>query len=118
MTSRLHELAGLPASRSEGIPVMTRAAVLMLEARVMLCPDWWSQQDEHERSALAAAGRRLDVRQAARTGRAAQGEVEALAVEAEVDGGTHHDLAVVALAVTKTAELLAEARERGGNGDV
>jgi hypothetical protein len=63
----------------------------------------WTALSLVERAAFVAAGRLLAVRQAVRIGEASQGELAALRVEAEIDGGAAHDAAALGVAVRHLA---------------
>lgn len=74
----------------------------------------WAGLHGLERAALTAAGRRLVVEQAVRVGTAAQGDLAALRVQAEVDGGEAHDAAMLRTAVQAMARASREGGQHGG----
>lgn len=108
--TRLHELAGLSTSNPEALKHLTAYACTMLKARVRLSAEFWAEQDGTEQAALLAAGQILDVRQARRFGLCAQGGLDALKVEAELDGGAAHDEALLEFAVGQLATQMEAAR--------
>ena len=97
----LYQIAGVdPGEATADLrPILTEHARFFLQGGGQLALADWASLDELERAAFAAAGRRLRVEQAVRVGLAAQGDLAAMRVQAEVDGGQAHDEAALSAAV-------------------
>jgi hypothetical protein len=116
--SLLWQIAGVEDLPPPEATVPAEARALLVEhARLFLAAggtlslvDWDQldddQLDDAERCALAFAGRERDVKQAVRIGRASQGPLGALRVQAEIDGGEAHDEAQLGAAVDALAKGL------------
>lgn len=92
-----------PDLPGEARAVLVEHARMFLAAGGSLSLDDWGALYGAERAAFVAAGRELAVRQAVRIGEAAQGDLAALRVLAEIDGGQAHDDARLAIAVRQLA---------------
>lgn len=111
--SLLWQIAGVEDLPPPEATVPAEARALLVEhARLFLAAGGtlslvdWDQLDDAERCALAFAGRERDVKQAVRIGRASQGPLGALRVQAEIDGGEAHDEAQLGAAVDALAKGL------------
>lgn len=69
--------------------VLTQAALILHEGRMVVSRADWLECDALEQRALVAAGRILDVKQAIRIGLASSGRESE--VRAELDGGQSYD---------------------------
>lgn len=105
---KLFRVAFEPDAAAEDVTPEVRA-VLVEHARMFLdgggtlTLDDWAGLTGTERAAFVAAGRARAVEQAVRIGRASQGDLAALRVFAEVDGGQAHDDAALELATKQIA---------------
>jgi len=88
--------------------VLVEHARLFLAAGGTLTLEDWADLTQPERAAFVAAGKALAVEQAVRVGKASQGELAALRVFAEVDGGEAHDAAALEVAVKQLARASRE----------
>lgn len=79
--------------------LLVENARLFLVAGGTLSLGDWDLLDQAERAAFVAAGRAVAVEQAVRIGKAGQGPLGALRVQAEIDGGEAHDAARLEQAV-------------------
>jgi hypothetical protein len=111
--SALYRIAGLDPE-TETTPklraVLTEHARLFLQTGGSLSLQEWSDLSDVERAAFVAAGKALDVEQAIRIGQASRGDLAALRVQAEIDGGRAHDDALLSTAVCATAKALGGSR--------
>ncbi len=107
--SLLRDIAGLYGDaedhegRAQLAAVLTGHASLYLQGGGALSLQDWLSLDQAERAAFAAAGKTLLVQQAMRIGQAARGDLAALRVHAELDGGKAHDDALLSAAVRSLA---------------
>lgn len=93
--------------------ILAQEALNYLQAGGVVLPENWLMLSSLERAALTAAGRRLQVEQAVRIGQATQGDLAALRVRGEVDGGLAHDDAALQAAVKGLARARREAHAPG-----
>lgn len=100
------------AERSKLAAILTGHARHYLQGGGSVSLQDWLSLDLAERAAFAAAGKSLQVEQAVRIGQAARGDLAALRVLAELDGGRAHDDALLSAAVRS----LAKAAEEGRHG--
>lgn len=91
------------AERSQLAAVLTGHARHFLQGGGSVSLQDWLSLDQSERAAFAAAGKALHVEQAMRIGQAARGDLAALRVQAELDGGRAHDNALLSAAVRSLA---------------
>ncbi len=116
--SLLRDIAGLYGeaddqdSRAKLAAVLTGHARYFLQAGGSISLQDWLSLDQAERAAFSAAGRTLQIEQAIRIGTAAQGDLAAMRVQAELDGGKAHDDSLLAAAV----RALAAATNGGSHG--
>lgn len=109
--SLLRDIAGLYGDRYEGdedaratiAALLTGHARHFLQGGGSLSLRDWLDLDQPERAAFTAAGKALAVEQAIRIGQSAQGDLAALRVKAEIDGGQDHDRALLRTAVQAAA---------------
>lgn len=105
--SLLRDIAGLYGDiddRTKLAGILTGHARHYLQGGGVLSLQDWLSLDQAERAAFAAAGRVLQVEQAIRIGQAARGDLAALRVQAELDGGKAHDDALLSAAVRSLAD--------------
>lgn len=93
-----------PQFKAQLRQLLRETASNYLTAGGQVTPSLWLNLDRTERAALTAAGLRLNVDQAIRIGTAAQGDLAALRVRAEIDGGEAHDNAMLRAAVAGLSE--------------
>lgn len=115
--SLLRDIAGLYGdpgddedARAKFAAILTGHARHFLQGGGTITLQDWLSLDQAERAAFAAAGKALQIEQAIRIGTAAQGDLAALRVQAELDGGRSHDDALLAAAVRALAAATKESR--------
>lgn len=109
----LRQIAGLPPDcadlpdtvRAHAQAILVTHAELFLQAGGTLTLSDWAGLDDTERAAFVSAGKRREVDRALRYGNAARGNLDALRVLAEVDGGVAHDDELLRGAVASLAKL-------------
>ena len=110
----LFELAKITVEEAEGLveakgldaaaTMLSEIAERVIVSRVSLSPEQFLELHELERAAFFQAGKRLDVEQALRIGKASRSDIEEAAVAAEIDGGEEYDRCLLERAVLEVAQ--------------